>query len=85
MIVTVVFEAGHKKMIWAKKNVFGLKKSLFGQSGPWNYGKLPFLRFAEKRKTGRQTAFFNKEHPKSAKRLIFIWKRVLFKTLPNRG
>ena len=40
--------------------------------------KLPFLRFAEKRKTG-QKSVFKKKHPKSAKRLIF------YLTLPSRG
>ena len=43
-----------------------------------NGRKWPFLRFAEKRKTGRKSVFFPKNHPKSAKRLMFIWEKGTF-------
>merc|ERR1712155_301750 len=43
-----------------------------------NGRKRPFLRFAEKRKTGRKSVFFQKKHQKSAKRLIFIWEKGTF-------
>ena len=40
--------------------------------------KRPFLRFAEKRKTGRKSVFFPKKLPKLAKRLIFIGEKGTF-------
>ena len=40
--------------------------------------KRPFLRFAEKRKTGRKSVFFQKKLPKLAKRLIFIGEKGTF-------
>ena len=40
--------------------------------------KRPFLRFAEKRKTGRKSVFFPKKLPKFAKRLIFIGEKGTF-------
>ena len=40
--------------------------------------KRPFLRFAEKRKTGRKSFFFSKQLPKFAKRLIFIGEKGIF-------
>ena len=70
MIVTVDFEAGHKKMIWAKKNVFGLKKSLFGlkkslfgQSGPWNHGETAVFTLCWKAENGPTNCFFQKRTP----------------------
>ena len=40
--------------------------------------KRPFLRFAEKRKTGRKSVFSQKKLPKFAKRLIFIGEKGTF-------
>jgi len=40
--------------------------------------KRPFLRFAEKRKTGRKSVFFQKKLPKFAKILIFIGEKGTF-------
>ena len=40
--------------------------------------KRPFLHFAEKRKTGRKSVFFEKKLQKFAKRLIFIGEKATF-------
>ena len=40
--------------------------------------KRPFLRLAEKRKTGRKSVFRYSNHPKLSKRLIFIWEKGTF-------
>ena len=54
MIVTVDFEAGHKKMIWAKKKRFRAQKVPFwAQKVPFWAQKVPFwaIRAMELRKT----------------------------------
>ena len=42
------------------------------------YGETAVFTFCRKAENGPTNCFFNKEHPKSAKRLIFIWGKGTF-------
>ena len=72
-------------LVRGRRNLAGIpgapKKWYGGPTEPVPTGiteKRPFLRLAEKRKTGRKSVFRYSNHPKLSKRLIFIWEKATF-------
>ena len=72
-------------LVRGRRNLAGIpgapKKWYGGPTEPVPTGiteKRPFLRLAEKRKTGQKSVFRYSNHPKLSKRLIFIWEKATF-------